>query len=412
MTDSLQVVVAQKGAREHFLAARALHRRGQLAALVTDWYAPVPPALGRRVAALSPALSRALGAFSDELPRDRVVALNAFGLRSRLRLRRAARTGQLVEETCRDDADFARRVARLGLPPHQALFAYSYAALEALRAARERGVLAVVDQIDPGRTEWELVREETARWPDYAEPEPEPPVAYYQRALEEWRTADLVVVNSEWSRRALIRQGAEADRIAVIPLAYESAAPAPPRNRRTAKGLTILWLGSVIIRKGIPYLVEAARQLMGEPVNFVVAGPLGIRESAVRQAPPNMRWLGPVPRAEAARCYEAADVFVLPTLSDGFAITQVEALAHGLPVIATPNCGAVVEDGRTGFVVPAGDAAALAGAIRRFLREPDLAANMREDCLAAAGRFSIAAFGEQLDQALRQTRIRQGGGGG
>jgi len=50
--------------------------------------------------------------------------------------------------------------------------------------------------------------------------------------------------------------------------------------------------------------------------------------------------------------YRSADVFVLPTLSDGFAITQIEAMSHGLPVIATPNCASVVENGVDGLWCP------------------------------------------------------------
>lgn len=412
MSTPFQVVVAHKGAREHFLAARALQRKGQLAALVTDWYSPWPRALGRCVKGWSPELARALGAQSADLPRSRVIALNAFGLRSRWRMKQAARSGQLVEATCADDQAFAERVARLSLPNHQVFLAYSYAALEALQAEKARGIFTLVDQIDPARTEWEAVREETARWPDYADPEPEAPARYFSRAEAEWQTADVTIVNSEWSRQALVRQGADPSRLEVIPLAYEAESVPEAVPAKSQGLLTVLWLGSVILRKGIPYLIEAARQLVGEPVRFIVAGPLGIRDEVIRQAPPNMQWLGPVPRSEARQLYLQSDLFVLPTISDGFAITQVEALAHGLPVIATPNCGAVVEEGRTGFLVPARDAAGLAAAIRRFVRDRHLAPSMRKACLESAARFSVDAFAQQLNRVITgRIRSRKAEGG-
>lgn len=402
MNAPLQVVVAHKGAREHFLAARALHRKGMLAALVTDWYAPLPPALARGVKKLNPALARALGAHAPELPRERVVALNGFGLYSRWHLRRAERVGNLMPAMARDDERFARRVARLRLPDHQVFLGFSYAAMEALQAAQSRGALTVVDQIDPGRVEWDLVREESLRWPDYGDPMPEAPSGYYERARMEWSLADVTLVNSEWSRAALLQQGAPADRLEVIPLAFEAAAPGPETPSGRPGCLTVLWLGSVILRKGIAYLVEAARELVGQPVKFLVAGPVGIRDTAIRKAPPNVEWLGAVPRSEAHRLYRSADVFVLPTLSDGFAITQVEALAHGLPVVATSNCGAVVEDGRTGFLVPARNARALAAAVQRFIREPGLAARMRSACLAAAADYSVASYANRLESILNK----------
>lgn len=402
MNDPIQVVVAHKGAREHFLAARALQRQGMLAKLVTDWYAPISPAWANRLRLLGRGVARALGAQSPELPRARVRSLSLFGLRSRWAMRRAEAAGRLLEAMADDDQAFARAVARLPLPNHQAFLGYSYAALEALQAERQRGCFTVVDQIDPGRLEWDLVREETARWPIYADPMGEAPAGYYERAVAEWQAAHVIVVNSEWSRSALVRQGADPARIEVIPLAYEASTAQPDRRARPDRVLTVLWLGSVILRKGIAHLVEAARLLAGEQVRFVVAGPIGIHAEAMRQAPANVQWLGPVARSEARRLYETADLFVLPTLSDGFAITQVEALAHGVPVIATPNCGAVVEEGRTGFLIPAGDAAPLAKAVQRFIRDPALAGSMRKACLESAARYSVDAFGQRLGDILRK----------
>lgn len=396
MTAPVQVVVAHKGAREHFLAARALHREGMLARLVTDWYSPLPASWNGPLKNLSPGVARALGAYARDLPDAKVRALHAFGLHSRWSLRRAEKQGRLVEAMAEDDRQFALRVAHMKLPPHAAFLGFSYASLEALEAEKQRGKLALVDQIDPGRMEWDLIREEALRWPGLAEAGGEPPAGYYERAVAEWRTADITLVNSDWSRRAIIAQGADPARVEIIPLAYETEAAAMEPGSAAGRPLTVLWLGSVILRKGIAYLLEAARALAGEPVRFVVAGPSGIHRQAMDQAPDNVEWLGPIPRSEAPRLFRSADVFILPTLSDGFAITQVEALAHGLPVITTPNCGDVVEDGKTGFIVPARDAAQLAAAIRRFLHDPKLAASMREDCLAAATRFSVASYAARL----------------
>ncbi len=402
----MQVVVAHKGAREHFLAARALHRNGQLAALVTDWYSPFSARASKRLASVAPWAARALGAASPELPRSRVVALNGFGLRSRIRLRRAERQGRLLAAMMEDDAAFARRVAGLRLPDHDAFLGFSYAALEALRAEKARGVLTLVDQIDPGRMEWDLIREEAERWPDYADPEDDPPAGYYERAEAEWRVADVVLVNSSWSRTAIMKRGADPKKIEVIPLAFEAECK-PDTVARPDRPLTVLWLGSVILRKGIPYLIEAAKRLINEPVRFVIAGPLGIHASAIEPTLLNIEWLGPVPRSEAAQVYRAADVFVLPTLSDGFAITQVEAMAYGLPVIATPNCGEVVDDGRTGFIVPSRDVDALVEAVRRFVRDPSLARSMRSACLEAASRFSVDAYGKRLAEIITGALARR-----
>jgi glycosyltransferase involved in cell wall biosynthesis len=90
-----------------------------------------------------------------------------------------------------------------------------------------------------------------------------------------------------------------------------------------------------------------------ESVHFDVVGPIGILPVAVSSALQNMTFFSPVSRDRAAGWYRRSDVFVLPTLSDGFALTQLEAVAHGLPVITTPNCCRVVEDDKTGSIIPA-----------------------------------------------------------
>jgi glycosyltransferase involved in cell wall biosynthesis len=98
---------------------------------------------------------------------------------------------------------------------------------------------------------------------------------------------------------------------------------------------------------------------------------------------------------------------VLPTLSDGFAITQLEAMKHGLPVIVTPNCGRVVEDGKTGFIVPPGDIRGLVDAIRRFIDDRNLANAMRPHCAETAMRYTLDGFGQTLIEAIKKHRGKE-----
>jgi hypothetical protein len=408
----LKIIVAQKGAREHFAVARALHQQGMLAGLVTDWYAP---AWTKKIKGLSSRLSSALAARAEEIPDELVWATPLRNLWWKRKIRAAARRNRLYAGYAETDAAFARTVSRFRLPAHEVFFGYSYASLEMLEVEKQRGKFTLLDQIDPGAMEFQLVIEEMKKYPEVAGEPPAFPSAHFDRARREWKLADVIIVNSEWSRDALISDGADPAKIEVLPLAYEISAP--EKNQKTeAKNpgddlqpLTVLFLGQVNVRKGIHHLVEAARLLEREPVRFVVAGSLDIRREFIAIAPKNIRWHGPVPRSEAGKLYGQADVFVLPTLSDGFAITQLEALAHGLPVITTPNCGRVVKNGETGFIVPARDPQALAEAIMRFVRERSLVAAMRFHCLEAVKTFSIGTFGQRLIRIINEGMARISG---
>jgi glycosyltransferase involved in cell wall biosynthesis len=405
----MKVVVSQKGAREHFLAARALHRKGALACLVLDWYVPK----ARLIRGFFSFVTRYLGSSGraamaakvDEIP-DTLIKVNWIsGLIGKWRQRSGCFRTSSQERNMKADIAFTRTVARMPLPDHDVFFGYSYMSLEMLEIEKKKGVLAIIDQIDPGPVEFHLVAEEMSRYPELAGPGPAYPQAYYDRLKQEWDLADVIIVNSEWSRDALISEGVPTGKIEVLPLAYEGAQVQRGKGEDDGlintesmerRPLHILWLGQVNVRKGIHYLIEAARLLVGRNIHFDIVGPIGINREAMKSTPANMTFHGAVSRDRSAEYYRLADVFVLPTLSDGFAITQLEAMSYGLPVITTPHCGKVVQDGKNGFVVPASDAKALAEAISRFDEDRGLASRMCGDCLETVKEFSIENYGERL----------------
>ena len=108
-----------------------------------------------------------------------------------------------------------------------------------------------------------------------------------------------------------------------------------------------------------------------------------------------MRWVGAVPRSETASFYRHSDLFVFPTLSDGFGLTQLEAQAWQLPIIATKYCGNVVEHGRNGWLLPEPTGPAIAAAIRSCLAEPE---RLQEFAVNAAQseQFGLTRIGNRL----------------
>ena len=391
---ALQWTVAQIGAREHYAIAAALARHGSLRALYTDVWVRTPAVIRDWYPTSVKAI---LARRNPDIPNEQVRSFTASTLWRELARRvRGSSTG-LYEDFIEAGRSFATAVRDdLDERPLNAdtegFFGYNTGCLEVFEMLRERGVLCVVDQIDPARVEDAIVREERERWPGWEPSAPAIPESYWQRLQDEWTLADRVVVNSAWSRSALEQQGVPRDKIAIVPLAYEPPhhAAASQRSHVTGAPLVVLWLGAVNLRKGIPYLLEAARRLEGEPVRFVVAGPVFISARIVASAPRNVQFIGRVARPALRQIYADADVFVLPTISDGFAITQLEAMAHGLPVVTTPNCGEVVTDGVDGFIVPARDSEQLGSAIGRLSSDRSLAAAMSARAVRRSEDFSLA----------------------
>jgi glycosyltransferase involved in cell wall biosynthesis len=405
----------QNGAREHYAIPRALKLSGRLDTLLTEvWAGPV-----LRRLAFGP-LRTVATRFHQDLANARVVDWTWKTLISRITQTPKHRNTNPYGCFLRDGRWFSENV-RNYLVRHgtdvrgKVIFSYDTTALELFRWAKERGAICVLGQMDPNRVESELVQDEEKRWPGWAIAERGEQSAegraknleeYFQRREREWALADRIIVNSRWSFDALVKQGVPAEKLAVIPLCYEvpsaergaqsGGETTPTAKHQTPSMVRVLFLGQVILRKGIQYLVEAAKLLEKVPVHFDVVGGIGISEESVKLVPANMTFHGSVSRDRAAAWYRQCDVFVLPTISDGFAITQLEAMAHGLPVIATPNCGGVVSNGMDGFIVPARDAVALAQAIRRYQAEPGLLQSQQGAALAKSKQFTLDKLAEGL----------------
>ncbi len=397
---------AQLGAREHYVVPSVLHQHGQLAALYTDFWAG--PITRRLTQATRSNLGRSLAArHHSDLAGAPVVAWNIRSLADELKIRRqqksAPGTGP-YPGFIQAGRLFATRVRehlkrRNDLDSASIFFAYDTGALEALEWCRHQKLRCVVNQMDPGRVEFDLVQAEEQRWPDWKMPAVAMPEAYFKRREQEWALADRVVVNSRWSLDALVKQGVPPEKIVVIPLCYEAAGvgrKSEIRNQKSIAPLRILFLGQVILRKGIQYLWQAAQLLEKENIRFDVVGSIGISAAAVKSAPANLVFHGRATRDQTAAWYQTSDLFVLPTLSDGFALTQLEAMTHGLPVVTTPCCGEVVTPGVDGFVVPPRDATALARAFQRYLAEPELLKAQQSAALLKARQFTRERLGENL----------------
>ncbi|MDP9342207.1 MAG: glycosyltransferase family 4 protein [Actinomycetota bacterium] len=183
--------------------------------------------------------------------------------------------------------------------------------------------------------------------------------------------------------------------------AFARGTPAPdlPPGRR------MLWVGRLDPQKGFGIALRAFARLAGElpDLHLVVAGD-GRDRGAVDALPPEVRsrvtMLGAVPHAALPAYHAAADVYVAPALGqESFGMVLVEAMAAGVPVVASDIAGyrEVVHNGEDGLLVPPGDPAALAGAVRRVLEGPGLSTHLREAGRTRAQAYSWDRVTEQIE---------------
>lgn len=406
--DNFRWIVSQEGSRQTYAVPLSFHRLGALRLMYTDIWCRWGHSLLKR----GPAGARALATrYSPEIPPDRVVAFTPHAAlwRAREHLRRIPSRRKLSEEYCTFGRWLATRVRqhlqKIGLDPRtDGFFGFNANCLETFELLKENNVFTVLDQVDPGLVEENIVLEEAERWPGWEGIPGRMSQDYWDRIKAEWAAANLVLVNSEWSRTALVQQGVPFEKIIVVPLAIDLAKDHALEPVNPQGTLKVLWLGSVILRKGIQYLVEAARKLERHGVKFLLAGPLGISAEIIRSFPRNIQVLGRVTRDQLGDYYRQAHLFVLPTLSDGFAITQLEAMAHGLPVITTANCGDVVTHAMDGLIIPARDSQALADAISHLDADRPLLRAMSANTLLTATKYCLPSNARLIQKLVAERR--------
>jgi glycosyltransferase involved in cell wall biosynthesis len=395
-------ICCQLGAREHYAVPRALHQSHQLAGLITDAWVPSSAPWQRL-----PLPSGLRDRHHPDLATASVQAFTPSLLRFELarKLHKTSDWNQMIARNQWFQAQTIQYLERArcfadtqGKMPHRpTLFTYSYAALEILRYAKSKGWRTILGQIDPGIVEEKIVIAEHIKYLDLA-PQWQPvPPSYWDNWQAECQLADRILVNSTWSQQALQQAGIADDKIAVIPLAYTPPAATQtfqrtyPEQFSRDRPLRVLFLGQVILRKGIAALLEAAALLQDQPIEFWIVGSVGIERSHLSL--PNLRWFDSVPRSETDRYYQQADVFLFPTLSDGFGLTQLEAQAWQLPIVASRFCGTVVTDGVNGHLLSEVSGRFISKILQKFVDNPE---SLRQLSQGATPEFDLSNLLQKL----------------
>ena len=369
-------ICCQIGAREHYAIPRALVKQGRLAGLITDvWVEP-------RLLKLLPAnyLASWRSRFHPELADTKVCSFNRSLYQFELS-QKIARSSSWRTIVDRNQWFQARALEVLSTQScfdsdRLTLFAYSYAALELFKYAKHRGWRTVLGQIDAGITHQEILDREANRYPHYQQQTKSVPNFYWRNWLAECRLADHIIVNSNWSKQALEQQQIPSSKIETIPLAYQFSTAKQftkvyPQKFTCKRPLKVLYLGRVTLGKGIAALFEAIEMMQTQPIEFQIVGSLQINVPPHIKANTRVKFLGSVPRNYTYLYYQQADVFIFPTLSDGFGLTQLEAQAWKLPVIASRHCGAVVKDRINGLILPNITAADIAKTLTFCRQNPE-----------------------------------------
>jgi glycosyltransferase involved in cell wall biosynthesis len=337
----VKIAIAVQGRFHAFHLARALLERGCDATVLTNYPKWAAARFG--------------------LPRDRVRSFWPHGVLTRVMGRldpgSAWRCGEIWLHTM-----FGRWTARqLASERWDVVHPWSGVAEESLRSLKGTGTLCLLMRGSAHiRTQTELLAEEEERTRVRQD---QPSHWRIAREEREYDLADGIVVLSTFAYRTFISQGVPAEKLHLIPLgaSLQKFRPLPEivraRQRRLLAGgpLRVLYVGAMSFQKGLWDMAKVVKALGTEKFVFQFVGPQPIEARAVLselRAAVTIR--SQQPEAELPGVYAWGDVFLFPTIQDGFAVVLAQAAAAALPVLTTPNCSGpdLIREGHNGWVVP------------------------------------------------------------
>ena len=312
---------------------------------------------------------------------------------------------------------FDHTVGQRHLDGIQAIHAFEYTAKHTFQQAERHGIAKILALPSTDNKEFEDIKNrEEARFPELRSAQHRYFAERFARRYERRRTeialADVIVANSAVTRRSHIRAGADPEKIVAVPLAAPPSIKAITKpTTDIAQPLSVVWAGSMILRKGAHYFLDAWRALdAGKGASAQAYGSIGLPERVLRPVPEALDLMGSVPQVDLFAAFERADILVFPTLTDGFGMVVTEAFSRGLPVITTDRAGAsdLVEHGRNGLIIPAADSVALAEALRWCLDNRPALYQMRFHALETAQRWQWPDYRRLLIAKITEGLRRAG----
>ncbi len=384
-TFNFSVLVCQRGARHRYAIPRIFEEAGILEALYTDSsvYSPVGKmaqqlkAGGIKLSYLDALVSRN----PNDIPENKIYSFdnlifpNRSNRLSRNYKKRGLQHADVVYSMCGEEFNF-------------------------LQYTKEQGAKLIVDIfVHPGTER--IIENESVRYLGKSQSSAarvEDIENHFRRSFE---LADIILCPSNWVAEGVRKYSPECiGKIRVVP--YGSSLRIRDSINENPVAGRVLFAGREPLRKGLHYLADAAQMIRARGVNIDVRV-AGVSSSELGwiQNRDELNCLGNVPMDQMCREFEQAEVFVLPSLSEGQAGVLLEAMACGCPVIATRESGVDFKPG-CGITIPAGNAESLADAIAHVIGSQGIRNELACGALNQASNFSMNAWKARLINAVEE----------
>lgn len=378
------------GCLHRFWTGLALPEQSFLESAVRRWRKSPPIWLGNRIV--------------DQVPADKIRTAPLIEATALLRVKMGAQSEAVFHER---NVRFQRAIPNSEMEQCSVVVGFDTSSWILAQRARAIGKRFILDQTigHPAVKERGFGRLRQ-RYPSWSSSVPEKSSSHVALEREEHALANLIVVPSHYVKSTLTEEGVDESKIKVIPFGtdLELFTPAEPSIEMESSDevVTFLFVGALTARKGVPVLLAAWTDFAPKNAELWLVGSGTIPPEESQRLPTSVRVMGAKSRTDVAQLMRQADAFVFPSFFEGLAQVQIEALASGLPVIATRESGAedIVKEGETGFVLPAGDVEALVVCLRRFTEDASLRTRMRHFVLSSRDELGWQVYGDRWAELL------------
>ncbi|MEL6671277.1 MAG: glycosyltransferase family 4 protein [Bacteroidota bacterium] len=280
------------------------------------------------------------------------------------------------------------------------VIAYEKSAKETFAEARRLGITTVLDL---AQVHYQFIADLRTPFPVFKDVlGDEKTLARINETKEaEYRLADHILTLSDFARETMVSRGISGDRVHKVSLGFDPTRFQAKPLRKADAPFTFLFAGTLTQRKGIQLLLEAFTNLNLPNSKLVMVGPILDGKEILDQYEGQFEYIPFLHHEELVRYYQAADVFVFPSLLDSWAMVVLEAMACGTPAIVTDHTGsrdAVLKGG--GLVIPAGDLQALTSSMLRLYQDRAELAQLGQEALKVSQEYTWEQYGKNMVRVL------------
>lgn len=215
--------------------------------------------------------------------------------------------------------------------------------------------------------------------------------------------ADLVLVGSTFVKNTFLEEGIFSEKLKIVPLGVSRIENyrAVGRKKLDDGNFVILFMGQINQRKGLSYLLDGFQKAnFGTAAKLNLVGTLTMGQSILKliQNYENVEYHDHVSRDDMKTIFNQSDVFILPSLAEGFPLTAIEAMSNGLPAIVSENTFAydVISNGINGSVIPSRNSDAIAEILKKLFEDRKLLHSMGENAQLTASNYTWDKYSREL----------------